>query len=41
MGPQMNRLRNIAFFVLRSATDLFVYTHAHFIPFSCPSGQAE
>jgi hypothetical protein len=38
MGPQMNRLRDIAHFVLRSATDLFVYTHPHFVLFSCASG---
>jgi hypothetical protein len=38
MGPQMNSLRDIAHIVLRSATDLFVYTHAHFILFFSPSG---
>jgi hypothetical protein len=38
MGPQMSHLRDIAHFVFRSATDLFVYTHAHFILFFSPSG---
>jgi hypothetical protein len=33
MGLQINRLRDIARFVLRSATDLFVNTHAHFVLF--------
>jgi hypothetical protein len=36
MGPQMNRLQDIAHIVLRSATDLFVYMHAHFILYFCP-----